>query len=86
MISREIFADFLRNGDQQHTGDGVADKSRYDLRSTRSLARCIMKIQGTNQYDPREHQDYRIHGHIRYDASDNFVHYNQQPAVRHSLS
>lgn len=86
MISGDTFSDFLRNRDQQHTGDRVADKSRYDLRGAGSLARCIMKVQGTNQYDPREHQDYRIQRHIRYDASNHFIHYNQQPAARYPLS
>lgn len=45
-----------------------------------------MKVRCTNQYDPREHEDYRIQRHIRYDASNEFVHYVQQPAARYPLS
>jgi len=86
MISRKVFADLLRDRDQQHTSNRVADKSRYDLQNARSLASGMVEAQGTNQYDPGKHQDYRIQRHICYDASNDFVHYSQQPAARYSFS
>ena len=76
MISGKVFSDFLCDRDQQHTCDRVADKSRYDLRSTGGSASCkVVEVQGANQYDPREYQDNRVQGHIRYDAPNDLIHY-----------
>lgn len=87
MVSGEVFANFLCDRDQQHASNRVADESRNDLRANASLAVYkVAKVRGTNQYDPREHQNHSIQRHICYDAPNEFIHYIQQPAARYPLS